>query len=206
VAAGRSFDSRSEAAILGMAGIRVIGDKDVRGVRAACMRVARRLRASEQRVFGLVPVDDRVGVPPVAVQLGAALMDLSGATVAYVDANVHWPALAIDGTRAEDEHSLFATRWLFQSLALVTPRFASSAGDNVPRLRWLLSDGGELFQYWLLDLTGFQPLGELPEALDLVDRVIAVANAGDCREADVLRLLADIPGDRLLGTLLVGGR
>src|ERR1051325_55210 len=63
-------------------------------VQAACARIARRVRRERLRGVGFVPCDDRVAVPPVIIQLGLALCDLTGATVAVVDANVRYPGLA----------------------------------------------------------------------------------------------------------------
>ena len=193
--------------ILAQAGINLVGDDGEPGVRAEAMRVARRLEASQMRSFGMVPINDRAAVPPVAIQLGVALMDLSGATVAYVDANTHWPALPVGGEASLEsalDDSPFALRWLFQSLALVVPRSATAAGDAVPKLQWALSDGGQLFKYILVDLTGFELLGERDAALALVDGVILVAHPRQTREREILRARDELDPDRVLGALLVG--
>src|SRR5438067_7155784 len=63
-------------------------------VRAECTRIARRLSASRTKIIGPVPADDRVAVPPLAIHIGNALCDLTGATVAVVDANVRYPGLS----------------------------------------------------------------------------------------------------------------
>src|SRR5262245_66224360 len=63
-------------------------------VQAACARIARRIHGERLRVVGFVPSNDRVAVPPVIIHLGLALCDLTGATVAVVDANVRYPGLA----------------------------------------------------------------------------------------------------------------
>lgn len=195
-----------ELEFLAQAGIPLVGDDDAPGVRAECMRVARRLAASGMRSFGLIPINDRAAVPPVAIQLGVALMDLSGATVAYVDANTAWPAMPIADATAETrlfEDEPFSLRWLFRSLALVVPRVATSAGDAVPKLEWALGDGGSLFKHILVDLTGFDQLGEREAALDLVDGVILVAHPKQTTEREILKARDILDPERILGALLV---
>jgi hypothetical protein len=187
---------------------RVLSDQEAPRVRAECARIARRLRASGARVFGLVPIDDQTAVPPVGVQLGVALMHLSGATVAYVDANTHLPALqpATLELRPEEQEdrSPFLTRWIQQSFALLLPRARAQPGETAKLLERVLFDGIELFQYVLVDLTGFDVVGELEAALRSVDQLILVGRAGHTRENDVLRRRDELQDERVLGVLLVG--
>ena len=188
-------------------GIEIITERDEPRVRIETLRVARRLHAAGRKVVGLIPSDDEVAVPPIAVQLGVALADLTGATVAYLDANVRWPAVsevAAGESRSSESESLFATRWLRGSLALLTPRHAERAGDVLPQLERVLFDGVELFEYVLVDLSGFDLLGEHAAAALAMDGVILVARAGRSRETDLMRLRDEIDPDRLLGVMLVG--
>src|SRR5258708_7214488 len=83
-----------EEARLKKLGIVVISDTDDHGVHSECIRVAQRLRQRGRKIVGLVPASADVAVPPIAVQIGLALVELSGATVALVDANVRWPAFS----------------------------------------------------------------------------------------------------------------
>src|SRR5258706_15661070 len=108
--------------VLAQIGIPLDGPK-LGELQAACAMVARRIHADKLRVIGFVPSDDRIAVPPVAIHLGLALCNLTGATVAVVDANVRYPALAgiSRGTSSDHDDSVFATRWLRGSLALLTP-------------------------------------------------------------------------------------
>ena len=125
-------------------------------------------------VIGFIPVQDDVGVPSVAIQLGLSLVELSGATAAYVDANVRFPALAAMsvGQDLTAPNEVFSTRWLKGSLALLTPHKAERAGEAVPALASLLLDGTALFEHVLVDLTGFDRLGEpAPKRLGLGDRL-----------------------------------
>ncbi len=66
--------------------------------------LVRRIHAERVRVVGFVPADDRVAVPPLVIHLGLALCDLSGATVAVVDANVRYPGLAQLNRDRERDH------------------------------------------------------------------------------------------------------
>jgi hypothetical protein len=188
-------------------GIHFATDADDPGVRAECARVARHLLTSGTRVVGLLPATRDTAVPPLAVQLGLALVELSGATVAVVDANVHWPALSrlveLAPLRADDE-AFFATRWLRNSLALLTPPEAGEAGAGVPELARLVEHGRDLFAFMIADLTGFDLLGEHLGAMDLMQGVLLVAPAGQIKESVLLRMIQEVPTNRRLGVLLVG--
>lgn len=181
-------------------------------LRDDCARAARRLVHAGRRVIGLLPSSDRVAVPPVGVQLGLSLADLSGATVAFVDANLRWPALpgtvvdAADGSLSDFEaNAAFATRWLRGSLALVVaPRNADRGTSGVLELRRVLAEGAELFGSVLVDLTGLKRLGEHLDAIALVDGVVVVARAGETTEGELLRLKHELPVEKNLGVLLIG--
>ena len=204
-------------------GIGLVGHDAVPRAHAECARIARRLHAARQKVIGFIPATDRVAVPPVALQLGTALVELTGATVAFVDANVRYPALSdIAGEEAAPEpvpqageegslldqlraaQGVFRTRWLRGSLAVLTPPGAERAGEAVPNLARLLLDGIDLFEYVLVDLTGFDLLGEHASAAACMDAVVLVGHAHKTREKDVLRFRGEMPRSRFLGVLLVG--
>ncbi len=194
-----------EEARLAEVGIHIVGD-EAPEVRAECMRIARRLLAEGTKVIGFIPATKHVGVPAVAIQLGLALVELSGATVAYVDANVRYPALAeLAGEDDSDTpDSVFTTRWLKGSLALLTPRRAEHAGEAVPALASLLLDGTSLFEYVLVDLTGFELLGEHASAAACMEGVVLLGRAHKTRERDILRFTNEMPDSRFLGVLLIG--
>ncbi|HEY8146131.1 MAG TPA: hypothetical protein VIG06_25800 [Kofleriaceae bacterium] len=202
---------QDDADRLAAAGISIIGGGDKAGVHAEAVRIARRLHAARQKVVGFIPATDRVAVPPVALQLGSALLELTGATIAFVDANVRYPALAgriSGGDKAPEvdrvEHKVFETRWLRGSLAVLTPRGAELAGEAVPALARLLLDGTDLFEYVLVDLTGFDLLGEHASAAACMDAVVLVGQAHRTREKHILRFMREMPESRFLGVLLVG--
>lgn len=181
-------------------------DVDKAEVRTEATRIARRLHSTGAKAVGFVPADERVAVPPVVIQIGLALCDLTGATIAVVDANVRYPGLqkVAHGERTDADDSVFATRWLRGSLALLTPPRAEHAGEVVPQLARLLLEGASLFEHILCDLTGFEVIGEHGSAAACMDAVVLVGHAHVTREADLLALKRLMPQERFLGVLLVG--
>lgn len=184
-------------------GIDLASDLHLPEVRTEAMRIARRLQGSGAKAIGFVPADRDVAVPPVLVQIGAALCDLTGATIAVVDANVRYPGLRglVGGS---EPSTVFSTRWLAGSLALLTPARVERAGEVVPALARLLLDGSELFAHILCDLTGFELIGEHASAAACMDGVVVLGRAHKSRESELLALARLMPRDRFLGVLLVG--
>jgi hypothetical protein len=192
----------SEDNILGIA----IGEQRSGELEAACSKIARRIRAEKLRVVGFVPSDDKVAVPPVIIQLGLALCDLTGATIAVIDANVRYPGLAElnKGKATDTDESVFSTRWLHGSLALLSPPRAEKAGEVVPQLARVLLEGSDLFAHVLVDLTGFELLGEHGSAAACCDAVALVSRAHTTHERELLELAQLMPQGRFMGVLLVG--
>jgi len=173
---------------------------------AACAPIVRRIRADGLRVIGFIPSDDKVAVPPLLIQLGLALSEATGNTVAVVDANVRYPGLpsaAKDSPTIHDQ-SVFSTRWLRGQLALISPPHAERAGQVVPQLARVLIEGAELFGHVLVDLTGFELLGEHATAAACMDAVALVGRAHQTHETDLVGLADLMPKGRFLGVLLVG--
>jgi hypothetical protein len=189
-------------AVLGIA----IGDDRSGELKAACARIARQLHHDRIRVVGFVPADDQVAIPPLIIQLGLALCDLTGATVAVVDANVRYPGLAAlnRGQATDSDESVFSTRWIRGSLALLSPPRVERAGEVLPHLARVLIDGADLFAHVLVDLTGFELLGEHASAAACMDGVALVARAHHSREQELVELAHMMPPGRFLGVLLVG--
>lgn len=199
-------------------GIHIITDENDPLVRAECIRVARRLHLSRNKVIGFIPTTDDVAIPPVLIQLGIALTELTGATIAVVDANVRWPGLAglaspddpVDGGSDQadgdlvDAGSVFRTKWVRGSLALLTPPKSEQAGEAVPQLARLLLSGIELFEHMLVDLTGFDLLGEHASAAACMDTTVLLGRAHQSRENQLLTMQTAMPRGRFMGVLLVG--
>ncbi len=168
--------------------------------------IARRISAAQARSVGFLPASAKVGVPPIVTRLGLALKQVTGAPVAFVDANVRWPAIEgkIDAAPSE-ESSAFVTKWLDDSFALLLPKQTGEAGAGVPELRRLLEDGSDLFAHLLVDLTGFRRFGEHLAAARLVDALVVVAQAHVNTNEELLQLREELQESRFLGVLLVGG-
>ncbi|HEY5928496.1 MAG TPA: hypothetical protein VIV11_42710 [Kofleriaceae bacterium] len=156
-------------------------------------------------MVGFVPSSDKVAVPPVIIHLGLALCDLTGATVAVVDANVRYPGLPqLAKGQDADPHSVFTTRWLRSSLALLSAPRVERAGEVVPQLTRVLNEGSDLFAHVLVDLTGFELLGEHAAAAACMDAVAVVGDAHHSREQELVELARLMPSGRFMGVLLVG--
>jgi hypothetical protein len=192
-------------ALLASIGIRLDGP-EAGEVRASCSRIARKIVDQKVRVVGFVPSDDRVAVPPLLVHLGLALCDLTGATIAVVDANVRYPGLAelSRGQQTDHEGSVFSTRWLRGSLALLSAPRVERVGEVVPQLARVLLEGADLFAHVLVDLTGFELLGEHASAAACMDAVALVGRAHQTREQELVALSGLMPHGRFMGVLLVG--
>ena len=192
----------SDENILGIA----VGENRSGELKAACARIARRIHTEKLRVVGFVPSDDKVAVPPVIIQLGLALCDLTGATVAVIDANVRYPGLPElnRDKQTDSDETVFSTRWLHGSLALLSPPRAEKAGQVVPQLARVLLEGADLFAHVLVDLTGFELLGEHGSAAACCDSVALVSRAHTTRERELLELARLMPAGRFMGVLLVG--
>ena len=177
-------------------------------LRVQCIPVARRLVSAQKGVIGLLPASEKVGIPALGVQLGLSIVQVTGAPAAFVDANVRWPAISeiALGTRPDDDESMFATRWLHGSLALLTPPRAGAAGAGLPQLARVIQRAGEIFAHLLVDLTGFTKIGEHLAAVEMMDAVVVVARAGVTREEELLRLQQELPGHLNLGVLIAGAR
>ncbi len=188
---------------LGGAGLQIVMDEEHHEVRAECIRIARRLRVSGHKIIGLLPAANDVAVPPLGVQLGLALAEVSGATVAFVDANLRWPAISSIVVGDENDDSAFATRWLRGTLALLTPPRAGAAGAGLPQLARLIQQSTELFAHVLIDLTGFRKIGEHLAAIEMCDRVVVIARAGRTLEDALLRVRLELPR-QLMGVVLIG--
>jgi hypothetical protein len=191
-----------EEAALAAHGIRLATDEDLVDVHMECIRIARGIHHEALQVVGLLPASDDVGVLSFGLQLGLALAEVSRARVAVVDADVRWPALSSGEPAAAD--GAFTTHWLRGSLALLTPTHVDAAGAGVPQLAKVIAQGAERFAHLLIDLTGFERLGEHLTAVELTHAVLLVGRAGHTRERELLRLSGELRPEQNLGVVLVG--
>lgn len=158
-------------------------------VHAESVRIARRLAARDDlKIIGFVPCADHVDVAPAAHELATALIELTGGTVALVQPRQPEPA----------------TRWVTSSLAVLSPAASARAGEVLPALARLLVERVDLFRYVLVDLTGFDLLGEHASAAACMDGVVVVGSAHRTRERHIVRYAEEMPPERFIGVLLVG--
>ncbi|MEZ4362104.1 MAG: hypothetical protein R3B48_18090 [Kofleriaceae bacterium] len=197
----------SEERALEAIGLRYQGD-DLGELRAACTMIARRIiklgEDGPARVLGFVPAGDDVAVPPVMIQLAISLSTLTGSPTAVVDANVRYPGLPMLATQSQLGDTVYSTRWVSSLVALLSPQGLFRAGEVVPQLASVVVDGAEIFGHTLVDLTGFELIGEHVSAAAGMDRVVVVARTHHTREPAVLGLAQVLPADKFLGVLLVG--
>jgi hypothetical protein len=99
---------------------------------------------------------------------------------------------------------VFRTKWVRGSLALLTPPKSEQAGEAVPQLARLLLSGTELFEHMLVDLTGFDLLGEHASAAACMDTTVLVGRAHQSRENHLLTMQKAMPRGRFMGVILVG--
>jgi len=184
------------------AGIGLAGDA-APAVRVECARLARRMREQMVNTIGLVPAGDDVAVPAVAVELGRALADKSEAPVAVIDGHRSWACAAalVDGSPADG--TFVATSWVTDRLAVLTPR-TFDAATTLGKLYSAIADRGTLFGNVVVDLTGFDHLGEQLAAIELLDGTVIVARSARTTTRQIQRWLQDIPEWSSLGVLLTG--
>lgn len=190
---------------LGSLGIPAVNPGDSPAAYAELFRAARQLRTLDRRAIALIPADDRVAVPPIAIQLALALSHASDRTVNVLDANTRHPALSQLASKLEErtQRRGFITTWIAERVTVTTPP-AARPGLNLAELEETLARDRQRYGFLLIDFTGFQRLGEHIRAFQIVDGVLLVARTGRTRERDLLRCHADIPDDKNLGVLLLG--
>jgi hypothetical protein len=185
------------------AGIPVTADGDPPAVRLECARLARRMRERLVHTIGLVPAGDDVAVPAVAIELGRALAETSSSAVGVIDAHGSWPCARALILGAPADGTLFGTSWLFDNLAVLTPRIFE-AGAMLGQLQSAVMEHIGVFNHLVADLTGFDHLGEQLGAVAVLDAVVVVARSGRTTMRQVQRWVHDLPDDRTLGVLLTG--
>jgi hypothetical protein len=166
-------------------------------VRAECAAVARRICELQLRTIGLLPADDEVGVPALALHLARALAALGGGPVAAIDARGTWAA-----ARAGSAGDGVLTSWILDDVAVLSPP-AGAPGEALSRLRRVLDDA-VAFRQIVVDLTGFDRIGEHVAAAAILDGVAVVVRSGTTRLRALSRAARDLQGARPLGVLLTG--
>ncbi|HEY6005016.1 MAG TPA: hypothetical protein VIV57_19215 [Anaeromyxobacter sp.] len=185
------------------AGIWLMAGDEWPSLGAECAGLARRLREKRARTVGLVPADDDVAVPAVAIHLGGALAGRSARPVGVVDAQGSWAGASVAGEAAAEGGTGLVTSWLRDDLAVLAPR-AGGAGAALQHVRGILAAEGNVFDHLVFDLTGFDHRGEQLTACELLEAVALVARSGRTTVRRIERGLRDLPAARCLGVLLTG--
>jgi hypothetical protein len=192
----------------------VASPEDRRLVHAECVRIARRLRAEGVARVGLLPADAEIAAPPFAIELAAALSQLCGGDIAVVDANLRWPAFPRPARRhggdgppssaPADRAGAFSARRARDGVTVLTPRARASAAVGLELARGVVDEWSSRCAHLVVDLTGFDAIGNLLDAVSLADGVLLLAAAGTTRTADLARLHAELPEAARLGVVLLG--
>jgi hypothetical protein len=173
---------------------------------AELLRTARRLRDSGKRAVAFLPSSEGVPTTAAALQLCRALGNVVRAPVAFVDANTRRPQLngLVLVEPAPGWRGFQAAR-VDEWLTILTP--FGCRGDvalDMALLAHTIRHECSPFRHVLVDLTGLSREGEHYTAMDLVDGVVVVAEAGRSTERDLLRGHQQVTTGRDLGVLLVG--
>ena len=175
---------------------------------ADAVRVARQIHVSGRRVVGFLPASSKVPTSRLCRELGTALARLYGKRVAWLDLGATYRAQAEktpDAVGLHDE-GLFAARWLEDGFLWVAPEGKADQGVRFQlvetMIAYLVTSHDFGFEHVLVDLAGFDRLGELLGTLDHLEGVIVVGRAGRTRYADLERVHKELPRKQNLGVLL----
>ena len=184
------------------AGISLEPGDDPPVMRAECARLARLLHASGASTLGMAPAGDDVAVAGAAVKVARALASARHRPVLVVDALGSWGPGGAGTAETVDDGSAAPT-WLLGDLGVITLR-APHPSVALPRLKACVAHRRSAHATLVVDLTGFDHLGERPAAFALLDAAIVVARAGRTTTRQVRHALHDVPEGRALGVLLTG--
>jgi hypothetical protein len=185
------------------AGIELAADDDQPALRVECARLARRMHERLVHTIGLFPAGDDVSVPSVAIELGRALADKSATFVGVVDAHGSWACARGLAEATPADGTLVATSWVTENLAVLTPRIFSP-GAMLGQLKGAIVENAVGFSDLVVDLTGFDHLGDQLAAFELLEGIALVARSGRTTTRQIQRWLRDIPEWSCLGVLLTG--
>ena len=147
------------------------------------------------RTLGLLPASDDVAVPAPAIALGRALPPVSPQSVGVVDALGSWPcARVLVAHAAPDGTPEGRGAGLLDRLALLTPRTLPAGGGAPVNCAMCLANRWTTFDHLVVDLTGFDHLGEHVAAYALLDAVALVARSGRTTTSQVPARVAQAPG------------
>ena len=169
---------------------------------AEVARIAQVLQRRGVRRVGLAAAAENVGVPAIALQMGLAMVDITGSPTGVVDVTGTWMRPPSRQPHAKCSWS-FEASWLTDKLALLTP-CSFGAGTVVRKLEALVRAETSGIDLLVVDLTGLVRTGEHLAAITLLHGVAVVAYSGRTTSSQLETWMRDIPADKNLGVLLVG--
>lgn len=169
---------------------------------AECARIAGTLRPRDRHPVGFLPADRHAAAPPVAIQIAAALVDLTGAPTAFVDGQGRIPSRAWS-TREGARSRAGRVRWLRRGLAVITPAVSWGARECALAAREAVREAMRDFSHVLVDLTGFEDDGELEGVAGELASAIVVAAGGRTGEGALTGAAARVAPAELCGVLVV---
>ncbi len=170
------------------------------------LHIACRVRDLGLRAIGLVPASLEAHVPALGIQVAVVMADICDGTVAYVDANPRHPAFSALLPSGIDGCCGFAELALADRLVLVTLLRVPADARDLTAVEAEILHRRDEYTCMLVDLTGYEELGELPRALAWMQGVLVVAQAGETTQADLLACHRVIPKSLALGVILAPER
>jgi hypothetical protein len=200
-------ESPASSEFLKACGLSIVQHDSASLIFSECARIVEGIFESEKASIGLLPVNAEVPIPPLALQLAAAMTAIRSQKVAILDANIYRPfstALGERGTLGDDPEALFSTIWLTETVALIRPEFLGPTETTLNFIAQALEGTLRRFSRILVDLSGFMDMDNLAETTTLIEGLILVARSRSTTESQLLELKQRIEASRLLGVILVG--
>jgi hypothetical protein len=180
-------------------------DRALRGpdIQTDAGRLAREMKASGQRTFGILPASP-IDLVPLMTELGYALALLTDALVLSLLPERTAGVLEV-GTKGSSD--IYAAMLAPMVVALAPERVAPPGEKDrgIRAMMDFMKDRGDAFGHMFVDLSGCVRPGELLGAVGLLDRFIVVGHVGNTTETDLVNVVRHLPQQASLGVLLIQG-
>lgn len=177
-------------------------DDGERLTRVQCARVARHVLNRNAAVVGLMPAGEPGPLAPLALGLAALLHEITGGSVATVEAHDLWGDFEARGDfRAEGDFLARGSSRGTDAVALAPQPHGFAAAAALERAMPMLT---ARYDRVLVDLTGLEKLTGVGALVRAVSTFAIVAGPGRSRRPELLRLAHSVPAARLLGVILYG--
>ena len=148
---------------------------------------------------GLLPCPHDLDLASMARATGEAIAELTGTTVAIVEASGRTLAASSDG----EQSSSLRGRWLGPSLAVVAPNRPPEIGAAVQAVMDVVRRVENHSSCTLVDLSGLTDFAEQLAVVRHLDCVCIVLRAKKTRENALMRMAKELESKQLLGIILV---